>query len=87
MKIVKKGSLFSMFNTIKMCVGLKLLFFQANGIFGFGGLNLFCELSGVDILAHYFVSLPTSIKWVFISSNYNQVYNHVLCCKIAHCIS
>jgi hypothetical protein len=55
--MVEKGSLFSMFSTIRMCVGLKLSFFQANGIFGFGGLNLFSELSGVHILAYYLCTL------------------------------
>ncbi len=42
----KKGSLFSMFSIIGLCVGVKtpccvLLFYVANEIVGFGGLNLF----------------------------------------------
>jgi hypothetical protein len=81
--MVEKGSLVSMFSTtIRMCVGLKLYFYQANGIFGFGGLNLFSEWTFLHITCAL-CFFTTLIKWVFISSD----YNHVLCFKIAHSIS
>ncbi len=35
----RKGSLFSMFIIIELCVSLNF-FFQVNGIAGFGGVNL-----------------------------------------------
>jgi hypothetical protein len=40
-KMLDKGSLFSMLGKIGLCGGLKFtFFFQVNGIVGFGGLNL-----------------------------------------------
>jgi len=44
MKMLHKGSLFSMFGKIGLCGGLKFFFFQVNGIVEFGGLNLIFEL-------------------------------------------
>jgi len=36
---MKMGSFSSMFSGIGLCVGLKIIFFQANEVVGFGGLN------------------------------------------------
>jgi hypothetical protein len=45
----RKGSLFSMFTTIELCVSLNL-FFQVNGIAGFGGLILLALPTKAKIL-------------------------------------
>ncbi len=41
----RKGYYFSMFSKIiRLCVGLKFVFFQANGIVGFGGRDFFSNV-------------------------------------------
>jgi hypothetical protein len=45
LEMVKKDAYLKCLNKIGLCIGLKILFFKANGIVGFDGhLNLFPKL-------------------------------------------
>ncbi len=58
--MIEREPLFPMFSRIGLCVSLKLLlFFQANGTAGFGGLNFVgLALVGKDIVFRFIIKYP-----------------------------